>query len=613
MNGWTKLARLDRKRASDVAARVVPLVALGIIAAWATLCTPYNNGPAIRSDGVGHHAWTRALLDRDLSFCRWKGDTAYFGSIEDPARGFCQDKYPPGLALLRFPVMAFLVDRTDPDVKHITEGEHLASLIIGGVFLWLQGALMLWTAALLRLSPWRSALAVFAAIFGTGLFHYSTYDGSFSHAYSSFFCALLLWLWVREHTTGRRMPFAALAVATFFFVSLRNTNVLLLGLLVLAYVVSLRSAPPRDIATRLMPIAVGGGIAVALQLAYNIYANRGFAVSSYGDETFAWDHPMQFAVLFSYERGLFTYYPVVGVALVCGALVRRARAACLLLAVSVLVYMTLYGYWHAWYLGGGMGHRGFVELAPLVALVLCLAWSEVKTLGWSLSLACGLIATTMTLQVMRGYWVGSFKAAHEVKETYWAHMHTVESYLTGGTACRPSRCDIWHWQCEVQPVADYSFCMRGFVRAGNCVSGECAPLVALQRAGSQPPEYVTAPPPHHGKPRALSIGADHVGPWERFLMLIDPRARSHVRFISLASQTYVSAPESDGKPRPLVAGPQTAGDRELFVRAGSLRSFALKASNGRFVSPVPGKGNRPPLAATEEQPAQRFAIEYLRH
>src|SRR5690349_19302486 len=70
---------------------------------------PWKNGPAIRADGEGYHLWTRALLERDLSFRRYAGQAGIF--LADRVRNIYQNKYPPGVALLRFPVMAFLVNR----------------------------------------------------------------------------------------------------------------------------------------------------------------------------------------------------------------------------------------------------------------------------------------------------------------------------------------------------------------------------------------------------------------------------------------------------------------------------------------------------------------------
>lgn len=611
-----RVARAVARRASAgsraYAGWVLPLAFLGFVTAWVTIYTPYNNGPPIRSDGTGYHVWTRALLDRDVSFCRWRDAIENFLAVKDDARNFCQNKYPPGLALLRFPVMAFLVDRSDPNDVHVTRAEHNASLILGGGVLWLQAAFVLWAAALLQLPAWRSSAAVLFAVFGTGSFHYATYDGSFSHVYSAFLYASLLLLAVREHVTGRRMSVVLLGVCSFFLASLRNTNALLLAELTLAYLIWRRSVPwSRLVLQKLVPVAIGASCAIALQWTYNYIAVGGLAVSSYGEERFIWDRPMQHAVLFSYERGLFTYYPVFGLGLLTGLAIRRARPLTLVLSALIATLTTLYGYWHMWPLGAGMGHRGFVEIVPLLALVMCLAFGGMRRLELYPVLTVGVVFSAVTVQIMYGYWFNTFKGAEETKENYWRHMHTLESFATGGTMCKPSRCDIWQWKCQPEPVPQYSFCIEGFRHSGVCVDGRCAPVVALRwnAAGEHP--YISAPPPRKGNFQDVVVAAAKIGDWERFALIDDPGQPRGVRLMSLHTKLYVSAPQVDDDPKPLVSGPSEPREHELFVRRRTGTRVYLKAWNGRFVTPVPWKPDRFQLRASAERATKTEAFELV--
>jgi hypothetical protein len=598
-----------------IAPQLVTLTLLGFVSGWVTRYTPYANGPAIRSDGTGYHIWTRALLDRDLSFCRWENDPERPFAADLARNGFCQNKYPPGLALLRFPVMAFLVDRSDPNKLTITPAEHTASLVCGGVILWLQAALLLWAAAALRLAPWRSCIAVVLCIFGTGLFHYATYDGSFTHAYSAFFCALLLWAAAREHGQARPMPLSVLIIASFFLLALRSTNVFLLSELCLGYVVWRgRSLPRAELLQRkLLPIALGAGTAIALQLAYNCYAAGGFRFSSYGEETFHFDQPMQGPVLFSYERGLFTYYPIFGLALICGFALRATRKLTLLLAALVLTYTVLYGFWASWYLGGGMGHRGFVELVPLVALVLCIAWSEMRWRAYAPALVVGLVCASVTLQITYGYWNATFRSDHETEQNYWAHQHLFESFLTGGTDCRPSRCDIWKGECTRENAPQFRFCSERFKHAGNCIDGGCQPVVAL-RTLSTPSRYLSTPAPRRGQFWPIFLTRDEVGRPEKFIWVSDPVHPSKIRLITLPTERYVTAPVHDDGPNPLFAATRQASERETFTRRGSYKNFVLRAWNGKFISSVSVGPNRDLLKADADniEDAAHFTREYAR-
>src|SRR5438477_11634561 len=63
-------------------------------------------GNVIRSDGWGYHAWTYAFLRGDLNFVGLSNHTYAF---HENRPGFWSNSYPPGVAIARFPVMAFLV------------------------------------------------------------------------------------------------------------------------------------------------------------------------------------------------------------------------------------------------------------------------------------------------------------------------------------------------------------------------------------------------------------------------------------------------------------------------------------------------------------------------
>ena len=421
--------RLGLYRWAALKLRLLPFPALLVLIAWVTFATPYTthyDGPPIRSDGVGYHAWTRALLSGDYSFCQWRGAIENFVSSYDKQRKFCQNKYPPGLALLRLPVMAFLVDSTG-DSRRIGASEHLASLVIGGAFLGLQCWLLFRVAALLRLRFWRSAAAITLTLVGTGLLHYATYDSAFTHAYSAFFCSVLVYLGVREYATARPMPVALLALAAFFILALRMTNVFLLAIITLAYVVWRPLKDARALWRSLASVTFGAALAIGLQLAYNYLANGTLSPNSYGEEGFVWDRPMQRSVLFSYERGLFTYFPLFGVAILSGCYVRATRKLSLLLVGVVAAYTALYGFWHSWMLGDGMGHRGFVELGPIVAVVLCCAWQRLHGKQLAVALCAGTLATAVTLQLMLGYWDTSYPTLGATREDYWQQLRKLPS------------------------------------------------------------------------------------------------------------------------------------------------------------------------------------------
>ena len=257
---------------------------------------------------------------------------------------------------------------------------------------------------------------MFFTLFGTGLFHYGTYDSSFSHVYSALLLAVLLWVLLgrvnRDPGWGSR---AAVGLLALLLILVRSTNIVLVALGAVA-TWGARTRP------HLLPLAIGAAGAASIQLAYNVLATGTMTFSSYGTERFVWERPMWASVLLSYERGVFTYYPVLGVALAAGLIVRRTRRAGLLLCALFLLVAGLYGFWASWYLGGGFGHRGFVELTPAVALLLGVALERMSPRARMATIVACLIATCMTMQFMWGYWRRTLPFEHADGGLYWSHL-----------------------------------------------------------------------------------------------------------------------------------------------------------------------------------------------
>jgi hypothetical protein len=605
-------ALMSHRAKIDLAVRIVPLMLLAALLVAVVLREPFRNGPPIRDDGAGYHAWTRAILKRDLSFCMWEGHADLISYV-DPAREMCQNKYPLGLALLHFPFMAPLVDLT-PGAPLISPAEHRMCLALGAATLWIIAALLTWAGALLKVPAWRSTTIVLVTLFGTGLFHYSTYDASFSHVHSGLCAALLLTLAIRERERGRPMPIALLVLCGFFIVAIRMTSAILLAELSLAYLLwnkhRLRDATLRAV----LPAALGGVAAIAIQLAYNRYAVGRFTLSSYGEESFLFDRPMQASVVASYERGLVTYFPVFALALALGFVFPVSRGWTALLAAQTASLVVLYGYWHSWMLGGGFGHRGFVELGPLVAVVLFMALRELPMrfalLAAAASVSCGLV----TLQVMVGYWRGSFPMGEATAEDYWKHLRMVESTLSGGTQCGPVHCSLLKWRCKRKQERELSPCSVNFGEPGNCTAnGECAPIVAIRSlASGDSTPYVTAPPSTEKRGKPLVIAAARIGPWEKFMVVPAKDEPSEVRLRSLVTNRYVALRAvKEGLPATLAATAETAERAATFVRVGRDSEVSFRTSNAKYVSaPQPGVEPATITADAEKITArERFALE----
>jgi hypothetical protein len=307
----------------------------------------------------------------------------------------------------------------------VSPAEHRASLFLGALLLMVVCGLSLASARMLGVPAGYAHLAVLATVFGSGLFHYATFDSGLTHIYSATGFALLIWLGLRHRLRQAPWPWAAIAIISFFLALIRPTNLLALALLSLGHGwLELREAKPRRLRTALHDVSsvVAGALCGwGLEIAYISYVTRTLMFSSYGNEHFRFDRPMLLSVLTSYERGLFTYYPVLAVGFTTGMLVKRTRAATLWCALIFVGYAALYGFWDSWQLGLGFGHRGFVEFTPFIIVVLASASSELPRWRNEILVAT-VVCTFATLELMRGYWFYTLGFGGVTARLYWWNL-----------------------------------------------------------------------------------------------------------------------------------------------------------------------------------------------
>jgi hypothetical protein len=399
--------------------------AVAIIAVAATVVAatqPYWNGPPIRSDGYGYHAWTYAILKGDLNFGGLKNETYAF---HETRPGYWWNVYPPGVALIRLPVIAPLVGRGDR-FGTPTIAEHVACVILSALALVGTAALLYYTCRAAGVSPLAANVAVLAIVFGTGLFHYATYDCSYSHCWTALGLTALLALAARSLHRGGPISPAALFLLAAWLMLVRNTNVFALGVMGGSYLL----LAPRQLGVSVQTafrntawLAAGTLVGIGIQLALNSFAHGRFTVSSYEGELFYWDRPMQWSVLTSLpEHGLVVYYPVAVLLAVVPFTMRRLWPAAIAFVLLLGAYTTLYGYWNMWNLGASFGHRGFVDVLPLGAPLFALALDRLPKWPRRAVIAATVVCIYVTVNLMAGYWRATLPFHQITADTYRDHL-----------------------------------------------------------------------------------------------------------------------------------------------------------------------------------------------
>ncbi|MGH2862471.1 MAG: hypothetical protein ACRDLT_13345 [Solirubrobacteraceae bacterium] len=422
----------------------MPVLALApvlVLCIWVTVSAPYTNSPPIRSDGAGYYAWTEAILHWNFDFCdlpKMNGALAQItaGNPEHPDR--CELKYEPGLALLRFPVMgpvAALANGDDKNLTHVSTAEEKASQWLS--VLALLATITFMGASMRRLGVGRllTAATLLIATFGTGLFHYATYDSSYTHIYTAMLVATLVYLGVRAHQLRQRPSALLVFGISFFVVLIREIDVVPLVLLEAAWL--LRPASPSAWVPRMgetvkaaLPAVIGIALAVGLQTFYNHWASGRWALSSYGSESLSLSELREGSVLASYDHGLLLWYPAMVVLLIVPLLRARSRRWGVLGLVMVVPLVVIYGSWNPWWLGGAFGQRGMVDVVPVVAVGGAVGLAALRPRGRALAIGLCVICAFVTLELMSGYWTGTLPFDHDTSTQYWRNVAGSDSVFS---------------------------------------------------------------------------------------------------------------------------------------------------------------------------------------
>jgi hypothetical protein len=239
---------------------------------------------------------------------------------------------------------------------------------------------------------------------GTSLYHYATFDSAWSHAFSFALCAALLErldAWPDRASTRDAVIIGLLAGLMFL---VRHTNVMIPA--ALGATLALRDPSYR----RAAPISAVVALACAIPQLWIYQAASGhWFISSYGDMGFTWTTPHIAGVLISPRKGLFFWAPlllaaVAGLAWLPPAL--RPWRAPILAVLAIDTY--LIASWWDWQFGASYGHRGFVDLYPLLAPGLAAAFARVPTrpaLRAATAIAVVLLCALSIFQMLQ-YWHG---------------------------------------------------------------------------------------------------------------------------------------------------------------------------------------------------------------
>ncbi len=369
-------------------------------------------------DTVGYYSWLRsAVVDGDLEV----GDEfAYYGFGGERGltpTGHTHNEFAVGSAVLWSPLYVlahgFTLAARAAGWPLAADGyapQYVWAASLGSAG-WALAALLLTYRLGCRLfSPRVAALATLAVWLASPLVFYTFSHPLMSHANDAFAYALLVTDWQRTRANSAWRAAAARGAAAGLCALVRLQNAVFLIPLfagILAQGVARRSG--RWLAVSLGALLVGWGLAFSPQLAvWRVVFGRWIVLNPYdtgGGPTFTWLCPHILEVLFSTNRGLFVWTPLILPALSgLVPLARCDRRLAGLLGLNFVLQLYVVASWRWWGGSASFGQRFFSNMLPAFGLGLG-AWLERLSrarvrFGWCVA-TCVLFVVWNGLLVVR--------------------------------------------------------------------------------------------------------------------------------------------------------------------------------------------------------------------
>jgi hypothetical protein len=369
-------------------------------------------GAPIRSDAYSYFVYLPSwLIFHDASLQAVADDCcggefpAFTAITRWRTTGRWVNPHPIGVAVLVAPffVMAHALTRwtnLSPD-GFTSYYQHAAGL--AGLCYVLWGLWLLRQLLRRHFSEGVTAAASLAMLFGTSLFHYATFDSMWSHAFSFALCAALFERCDHWRDTSGYRAAALIGVLSGLIVLVRHTNAIIPA----ALVSTLMLREPSFRRAVLVSITAGA-LTLIPQLWIYHQATGQWIVGAYaGMPGFAWTRPKVLEVLFGTAKGVFFWSPLLLVALAGLAVLPPSLARWRVAIVAIFVLDTyITASWWDWQLGASYGHRGYVDLYPLLApgLASLFAATAARRPARQITVVVIVLLCTLSTFQMLQYW-----------------------------------------------------------------------------------------------------------------------------------------------------------------------------------------------------------------
>ncbi len=238
------------------------------------------------------------------------------------------------------------------------------------------------TLRMLQFSETVNALTLLLITFGTNLFYYSVIEPTMSHLYSFTALSVLLCFGMKFFRSGRKLFLIVAFLAFVLGVLIRPTNIIwmicLLPFLAGSISAVLEKVRNRNVLLTVIPIAL---IFVFLQCGVFYLETGHWFLKAYPGEGFYFFHPQFIKVLFGFQKGWFVYTPLAAIAMTGFIpLYRQNKTVFYSFLLALLLFVYTIAAWWSWSFADSFGHRAFIDLYPVVAILLAASLSFIPAL-----------------------------------------------------------------------------------------------------------------------------------------------------------------------------------------------------------------------------------------
>jgi hypothetical protein len=274
------------------------------------------------------------------------------------------------------------------------------------------------TLKMLNFSAFVNSLTLVLITLGTNLFYYSVLEPTMSHLYSFTALSALLCFGLKYFQTGKRLFLVLSTLAFSLALLLRPTNVVwmvcLLPFLAGGFPALKEKMMNRSLWMVAVPVV---GLFLFLQCGVYYLATGHWFLRTYAGEGFYFFQPQFIKVLLGFQKGWFIYTPLALIAMTGFIpLYRINKTAFYSFLAAFLLFIYTIAAWWSWSFADSFGHRAFIDLYPIVAILLAYSLSFLPALivrklrflnetdsSFLLKVACGICLGINLIQTYQFY------------------------------------------------------------------------------------------------------------------------------------------------------------------------------------------------------------------